>query len=87
MLKCYLVSQKIEPPKTHDMRQLCELCIEIESKFDEIYTEAVLLTRYAVRLRYPTELGLIEQDAEKAVKNADEIMDFVKILLPKTVHE
>ena len=81
MLKCYLVSHEIEPPKTHDMRLLCEMCIEIESKFDEIYSETILLTRYAVRLRYPAELGLVERDAEKAVKNADEIMSFVKMLL------
>ena len=81
MLKCYLVSQEIEPPKIHDMRKLCEMCIEIESGFNEIFTEAALLTRYAVSLRYPAELGLIENDAEKAMEHADIVMAFVKAIL------
>ena len=81
MLKAYLVSQGIEPPKIHDMRKLCDMCIEIEKNFDEIFTEAVLLTRYAVRLRYPIELELIESDASKAIEYADKVMSFVKTLI------
>ena len=78
MLKCYLISKKIEAPKTHDMRFLCELCVDIEKSFTKIYEAAVLLTRYSVIPRYPAELGLVEQDAEKAIKHANEVIDFVK---------
>ena len=78
ILKCYLISQEIEAPKTHDMRTLCELCVDIEKGFDNIYEAAILLTRYAVIPRYPAELALIEQDAAKAIEHADEVMDFVK---------
>jgi len=78
MLKCYLISQEIETPKTHDMRRLCELCVDIEKGFENIYEAAVLLTRYAVIPRYPTELGLIEQDAAKAIEHANEVMNFIK---------
>ena len=83
MLKCFLVSKEIEPPKTHDMQVLIEMCAEINSEFDDIYEEATTLTNYAVRLRYPVELGIVERDAEIAIKNADRIMLFVKNKLPE----
>ena len=83
MLKCFLVSQAIEPPKTHDMQVLIEMCAEINSGFNDIYEEAATLTNYAVRLRYPAELEIAERDAEDAIKNADKIMLFVKNNLPE----
>ena len=81
MLKCYLVSQKIEPPKTHDMQVLLEMCIEIDNGFNSIYSEAALLTNYAVRFRYPSELELIEQDAVNAIGHANKVMAFVTDML------
>ena len=45
MLKCYLITQNINPPKTHDMQVLCDMCIERNESFNEIYESAVLLTR------------------------------------------
>ena len=81
MLKCFLVSQDIEPPKTHDMQVLVKMCADINSEFNEIYEEATTLTNYAVRLRYPAEFGIIEHDDEKAIENADIIMMFVKNML------
>ena len=80
IIKSYLVLQEIEPPKTHDMQVLLEMCLEFDIGFNDIYEEATTLTNYAVRLRYPIELGLIEQDAEKALDNAVKVMDFVKAL-------
>jgi HEPN domain-containing protein len=81
MLKCYLVSQNIEFPKIHDTQVLCEMCAESDSRFNEVYKEAVMLTRYSVIPRYPAELGITEQDALKAIAYADTVMDFVKGLL------
>jgi HEPN domain-containing protein len=78
MLKCFLVSQEVEAPKTHDMRNLCDLCIELKEGFNEIYEPAVLLTRYGVIPRYPAELGLIEQDAVEAIEHAEKVIAFVK---------
>ena len=78
IVKCYLVSKGIEPPKTHDMQILIEMCIELNDAFNEIYVEATTLTNYAVRLRYPAEIGLLESDASKAILNADKVMNFVK---------
>jgi len=81
MLKCFLISRNITFPKIHDMQVLCEMCVENEERFNEVYKEAVLLTRYSVIPRYPTELGITEHDAVKAIEYADTVMDFVKEIL------
>ena len=78
IIKCYLVSKDVEPPKIHDMQVLIEMCIEFDDEFNDIYVEATTLTNYAVRLRYPTELGLEETDTIQAINNADKVMAFVK---------
>ena len=44
-------------------------------------------TNYAVRLRYPTELGLTEEDAEKAIGDADTVMGFVRAYFDDVVAE
>ena len=81
MLKCFLISKNITFPKIHDMQVLCELCVENEERFNEVYKEAVMLTRYSVIPRYPAELGITEHDAAKAIEHADTVMDFVKGIL------
>ena len=78
ILKCYLLTHNIEPPKTHDIQFLLEMCLEICNDFNVIYADATTLTNYAVRLRYPVELGLVESDAQKALETADKAMIFVK---------
>ena len=78
MLKCFLVSHGIEPPKTHDMQVLLEMCVEVDGTFNEIYEGVITLTSYAVRFRYPSELGITELDTENAIENADKVMLFVK---------
>jgi len=78
MLKCYLVTHDIEPPKTHDIQLLLEMCLEISDDYDDVYENATTLTNYAVRLRYPAELGLVELDAKKALDIADRVMAHVK---------
>jgi len=58
------------------MRVLCELCLNNDKAFFEIYDDAVLLTPYAVIPRYPAELRLIERDAADAVERAEKVMAF-----------
>jgi len=84
ILKCYLVSKEMETPRTHDMRILCDMCSEFDNSFNDIYEAAVLLTPYSVIPRYPAELELIEQDAEKAMEHAKILLDFVnsKLFIP-----
>jgi len=81
MLKCFLASRNIEIPKIHDLQVLCEMCIEIEERFNYIYVPSILLTRYGVIPRYPTEWGITEHDAAKAIEDAVAVMDFVSGLI------
>ncbi|MCL2766362.1 MAG: HEPN domain-containing protein [Peptococcaceae bacterium] len=85
MLKCYLASQNIAIPRIHDLQILCEMCGEREKRFDEIYTASIMLTRYGVIPRYPAEWGLTEQDASKAIEDADAVMSFVAELLSDSI--
>jgi len=81
IVKGYLFSKNIAAPKTHDIRELCDMCAEIESGFSNFNREANTLTRYAVLPRYPKEFELEEHDAKTAIKYADRIMEFVNGLI------
>ena len=84
IIKGFLYSRGIRAPKTRDLRELCDLCVDIEAGFGSFGREAVSLTSYGVLPRYPNELDLEEHDAETAVKYAERIVAFVKPLLDKT---
>ena len=56
-------------------------CVEINADFGVFVRESATLTRFGVVARYPNELQLEEHDAERAIRYADKIMEFVKGLL------
>ena len=62
-LKATLVQFDREPPKTHDLIQLCKLCCEVDTRFEQ--------------LRYPSNLELDESDAVCALKECRLVQDFV----------
>ena len=75
-LKGFLFYKKVNFPKTHDLSIICEMCIEQNSDFENFFAAAKSLTIYATRLRYPSEIGLHEHHAKKALENAKAIYDF-----------
>jgi HEPN domain-containing protein len=81
MLKCFLVFNKIMPPKTHDLQRLVDMCIETESSFSTFDREAETLTEYGVMPRYPTELELEERDSLQALTYAEKIVQYVNGLV------
>ena len=87
IVKGYLFSNGIEAPKTHNVEELCDMCIKIEAGFDNFIKEANKLSLYGVLPRYPNELELEEHDAETAIKYADKIMGFVNSLLFPPIEE
>ena len=77
-LKAYLVSKQINFPKTHDLQALINLCISINSSFNQITEPAIKLSDYAIAPRYPDAFDdLTIDDAKNAQKDAIEIKDFV----------
>ena len=76
MLKGFLVSNGIIPPKTHDLHQLRNDCTEINNAFDELYDICAFLTQYSSQPRYPNEIEISEIDVERALKAAQEMIEF-----------
>ena len=83
MLKAFLVSHSIEPPKTHDMQVLCEMCVECDARINDVYEPAVLLSRYAVMPRYPAEIEILEHDAVSAIIHTDTVVEFIKGIITR----
>lgn len=76
VLKGYLIHHDVEPPKTHDLRLLCKMCAEFDKSFNEISQSCVNLTAYGVQTRYPFEIEILDSDMQKAIVDADYVMDF-----------
>lgn len=77
VLKGYLIHQDIEPPRTHDLRLLCKMCLNIDVAFDEISQACINLTPFGVHPRYPFEIEIFETDMQKAIIDADHVVNFV----------
>jgi len=77
-LKGFLISNEIEAPRTHDLVQLRIMCVKINEKFEELESACKILNRYGVQPRYPRETEVLESDAEAAVQNVQELIEFYK---------
>ena len=76
-LKGFLIySGVMEPPKTHSLDDLCELCSGFDELFREISKACNILTAYGVQPRYPNEMLISESDMHKAIEYAHQICDF-----------
>jgi len=78
-LKGYIVFKDIVPKKTHDLRFLNNLCIELDGKFGNLITECAFLNKYANDIRYPHKYETNESDVNFALKAVEKIRDFIPI--------
>ena len=76
-LKSFLVYHDIEPQKTHDLKELMEMCEKINSNFVNLLPQLNVLTDYAVLPRYPNELGITNEHMKAAIKHAKIVQEFV----------
>jgi HEPN domain-containing protein len=76
-LKAFIFSHDIEPDKTHDLKDLLDICKKYNTEFSTLDSKAYILTRYAVLPRYPNELGISNDDMKNALVNAKRIQEFV----------
>ena len=85
-LKGYLAHQKLELVKTQDLTKLLQLCIPFAPSFECLKAAAKTLTPYAFEFRYPGDyIEPDETEAEKAVKIAAQIVDFVVEQIPDEI--
>ena len=75
-LKGYLIFKDIEPPRTHNLVELCQLCIKQDNAFSGILDACADLTPYGVAVRYPNELAVDDIIAKSAINKAQVIYDF-----------
>ena len=77
-LKGALTRFQIEPPKTHDLLQLCKMCCEVDERFAQLVDACVELTPYGVQIRYPSNLELNETDMHIALRECGMIRAFTQ---------
>lgn len=78
-LKGYLAYKKVEPPKTHDLAKLLELCIPLNELFLQFEDQAENINPFSVASRYPEDAYMLP-DADYAkliVSQANNIFNFV----------
>jgi HEPN domain-containing protein len=79
-LKGYLVFNKIDFRKTHDIAELIELCKKVRGDFDELYNlDADSLTIYAAEIRYPDDFYMpTPKETRESIDIAEKVVVFVK---------
>jgi len=81
--KGFLVENNINPPRTHNLIDLCNLCIEINPDFKQFLPAARILNQFYIPTRYPiapmgsTSKGMPGREiAEEALDKATNIVDY-----------
>ncbi len=79
-LKGYLVSQRLDFLRVHDLVYLTQRCAEVQPAFDQIMTSARILMRFGAAIRYPMDSFVEpdEEEAEHALSHAEEVAAFVR---------
>ena len=75
-LKGFLFLHDIEPPKTHNLTELMEMCEKVNINFSVLLPQLNVLTDYAVLPRYPNELGITNEDMKIAISYAKIVQEF-----------
>lgn len=84
-LKAFLVYNRVDFPKTHDIQQILDLVGQINSALADSLQEGIALTEYAVETRYPGDLPEPdEEEAKAALALAKKVRDAVMRALPLT---
>ena len=77
-LKGFLVLNKGEFPKMHDISELAKLCMKFDKNFLELLEKTDILGQYYLTSRYPLQYPPAgKEQAEEAVKIATDIINFI----------
>ena len=78
MLKGFLVFNKKEFPKIHDLIHLLTLCRKIDKNFKSLENEISFLNRYYIESRYPPEIALYSRaECQEAIEYTQKITQFI----------
>ena len=76
-LKGFLASKGEAIEKIHDLVRLNKMCRKYVKDFDTIEEDCLMLTDYAVNVRYPFPMDVNEADMHLAIKSARRIKNYV----------
>ena len=76
IFKGFLISNNIAAPKTHDLHQLREMCVDLNKDFEDLEGVCTSLNPYGVQPRYPNEIEVFETDVEKALQSVQTMIEF-----------
>ena len=76
-LKGYLFLNQVEFQKTHDLRILLTVCVNLNPDFAKFRKQMIYLNNFGVMPKYPNELQITEDDAKTAIRFAEEIKEYV----------
>jgi len=76
-LKGFLALKGEAIEKIHDLVRLNKMCRKYAEDFETIEEDCLMLTDYAVNVRYPFPMDVNEADMHLALKSARKIRDFV----------
>ena len=76
-LKAFLVHNQVDFPKTHDIQELLDLAEPINSALADSLQSVIVLTEYAVEVRYPG-VSAEKTDASEALRTAKRLRAFAR---------
>jgi len=81
-LKAMLILHIGDYRKTHDIRELHQMCKEVGADFGLEQSTTRLLTRFATKSRYPDEVfDFTESDAEIGLRYAKQVLEQAQCIL------
>ena len=82
-LKGFLTYCNIEPPYTHNLTELCKMCMEYDPSFGEILELCDYINPYTVITRYPKEKEITESMAKAAINQAQKAYSYCLEKIPE----
>jgi HEPN domain-containing protein len=81
-IKGFLILHNQPFPRTHDLRLLLQLAININDNFQHYQEASEILTPYATEFRYPSDvMQPTTEELQEAIEKAGEIFNFITSLL------
>ena len=80
-LEAFLIKNKVQYRRTHDLEFLNGSCEDIDEDFESIFDECEALNDYGVMPKYPHELYFDDHIIEKAILSAKNIEHFIYVKL------
>jgi len=79
LLKAFLVENNRKYPRTHDIKHLINLCVDLDKDFKYLFEiGADKLSLYSTEIRYPEfEYEVTEEDAREAIEIAKKVREFI----------